>query len=149
MKIEIDLDVYKALTLRLEHEKQTLNDVLREMLDLHSIVEPIDFAEESRQAAPESVALASQVAANSLVYQPGFSSRGLFLPNGTALRARYKGQEFRARIENSLWIDHENNRQHSPTAAAKVITGNSVNGWRFWEAWRPGDEKWRRLDLLS
>lgn len=91
----------------------------------------------------------SQRAIEGQVLGHGFYSRGLTLPNGTALRARYKGYEYRAKIENDAWIDHLENRHFSPTGAAKAITGNSVNGWRFWEAWRPGDSKWRRLDLLG
>jgi hypothetical protein len=152
MKIEIDLDVYKALTSRLELESQTLNDVLREMLDLHSLVELLTPQEESRQFALEAASLNARVFESSTSVQgwvPGFYSRGLVLPDGTALRARYKGKEYRAKIEGSRWVDQEGGYHHSPTAAAKAVTGNSVNGWRFWEACRPGDDKWRRLDLLA
>lgn len=148
MQIEIDLEVYKALTLKLESEKQSLNDVLRDMLDLHSVVEPLSFAEETRQLSIEAASMSTR-ALEGPAWGQGFYSRGLLLPNGTALRARYKGLEYRAEIKGDSWLDSEGQRHFSPTAAAKAITGNSVNGWRFWEAWRPGDAKWWRLDLLS
>jgi hypothetical protein len=151
VKIEIDLDVYKALTLRLEFENQTLNDVLRGMLELDSLVELMTPQEESQQLALESaeIAKATMRILEGSAWMPGFYSRGLVLPDGTILRARYKGNEYRAKIEGSRWVDHEGGHHHSPTAAAKAITGNSVNGWRFWEACRPSDDKWRRLDLLA
>jgi hypothetical protein len=148
MKIDVDLEVFKSLTARLEHEHQTLNDVVREILDLPSLVEPISVADEHRQLALENLSVANR-SAEGVGWGQGFYSRGLLLPNGTALRARYKGLEYRGKIEADAWIDHAGNRQFSPTAAAKTITGNSVNGWRFWEAWRPGDAKWRRLDLFE
>jgi hypothetical protein len=118
------------------------------LLDLHSVVEPLSEMEERRQLSLEAASLSNR-AIDGPSWGQGFFSRGLLLPNGTVLRARYKGLEYRAEIQSDTWVDGNGQRYFSPTAAAKAITGNSVNGWRFWEAWRPGDDKWRRLDLLG
>lgn len=140
MQIDISLDVFKALTALLEHEGQTHNDVIRDLLQLDSIEEP-DPPESPLQQASD------------LLGKPfgakGFYSRGLLLPEGTELRARYKQREFYARIVNERWIDEFEQHHTSPSAAATAVTGNSVNGWRFWEAKRPGDRGWRRLDVLA
>ena len=34
-------------------------------------------------------------------------------------------------------------------AAARAITGNSVNGWDFWEAKQPGEESFTSLKALQ
>jgi len=139
MHIEVDFDVFKELTARRDHEGHTYNDVLREMLGLDSIQEP---------EAPESPLQAAGDALSRPFHFKGFFSRGLHLPGGTLLRARYKQREYRAHIEGECWVD-ENGREHtSPSAAAAAITGTNVNGLRFWEAKRPNDTAWRRLELL-
>ncbi|HEV7661169.1 MAG TPA: hypothetical protein VGO55_15120 [Allosphingosinicella sp.] len=139
MHIEVDFGVFKELTVRREHEGHTYNDVLRELLGLDSIQEP-ERAETPLQAAAD--ALSRPFGVN------GFFSRGLHLPEGTQLRARYKQREYRGHIEGDRWVD-EGGREHtSPSAAAAAITGTNVNGLRFWEAMRPGDSAWRRLELL-
>lgn len=142
MRIEVTLEVYKALTARLSHEGQTYDDVIRELLHLDSPIEVEDRAE--FQNAIESVA-ASFVRSTD---PTAFHSRGLRLPHGTALRALYKGVPYIARVENGEWIDMSGVAQPSPSAAASAITKNNVNGLRFWEALRPGDSAWRRLDTL-
>jgi hypothetical protein len=138
-QISVDLDVLKALTAKLETDGQTHNDVLREVLGLDSPVE----TEESDTALS---ALADTFANFSLPNH--FHSRGLSLPDGTELRARYKGREYTSTIQGGKWIDYEGRQQVSPSAAAGKITSTVVNGLRFWEAKRPGDKGWRRLDVI-
>lgn len=36
----------------------------------------------------------------------------------------------------------------SPSAAAVAITGNAVNGWRFWECRLPGQSGWQLIGGL-
>ena len=140
--IDVDLDVFKALTARIEEAGQDHNDVLRELLNLDSPTEA---------EPPENIfgRLADTLSRSYPVAPGQFYSRGLTLPTGTELRARYKGQQFSARIEDGRWLDSENREHSSPSAAARAITDTSVNGWRFWEAKRPGDQGWRRLDVLQ
>ena len=78
----------------------------------------------------------------------GFFIRGITIPNGTQLAARYKGQTYRHDIAKGQWMDSNGQTFDSPSSAASSITGNNVNGWRFWLALRPSDSQWRRLDQL-
>ena len=138
--IDVDLDVFKGLTARILAEGQDHNDVLRDLLGLDSPIE----ADQPESHFSLIADVLSKPAATS-----GFYSRGLLLPNGTKLRARYKGSQYFATIVDDNWIDSSGGQHASPSAAAKAITETSVNGWRFWEAKRPGDLAWRRLDILS
>ena len=128
MQIDVDFDVFKALTLRRETEDVTYNDVLRELLDLGS---------------------------TKLVSQPrasgggGCTFKGVFLPNGTQLRVTYKGALYRAEIRDGHWLDEAGTPRSSPSDAATAITGTQVNGWRFWEVKRPNDPAWRKLVALT
>lgn len=122
--IEVDFDVFKALTLRRPSESVTENDVLRELLGLPT----------QRQAA----AIASGPA-------PGdWISKGVRFPAGTEFRASYKGQTYLGRVENAALVLNEQ-RFDSPSAAAMSITTGPVNGWNFWECRVPGQASWRVL----
>lgn len=143
--VSVDFEVFKALTVRLEYEGQTHNDVLRELLGLDSIIEE----------TPPEPAIVNALAAWSRdadqfgrPAEHGFFSRGLFLPDGTKLRARYKGKQYHAVIQKDHWVDQTGQMQASPSAAATAITETNVNGLRFWEALRPGDTTWRRLEFI-
>jgi hypothetical protein len=64
-------------------------------------------------------------------------------PLGTQLSGRYRGQEFSAEVvatetgEGAHAVECQGARYRSLSAAAKAITGNSVNGWRFWKVVEP------------
>jgi hypothetical protein len=146
MQIEIDFEVYKALTVLRKHERHSYNDVLRELLEL----DPTVVAEVHPGSLPGIMAQVADHFSNNLLGAPGtFVSRGLHLPDGTKLRARYKGGLYHASIVDGCWIDESGTEHSSPSAAATYITGTTVNGWRFWEAQRPTDTEWRRLDMLA
>jgi 3-methyladenine DNA glycosylase Mpg len=57
---------------------------------------------------------------------------------GTTLTGRFKGQTYSATIveaEDSPTgkaVEYDGKRYTSPSAAAKAITGHSINGWLFW-----------------
>lgn len=138
MQIEIDFDVFKALTARRESESHTYNDVLRDLLELDSVQEV--GIESPLQEVGDALSRPLGVA--------GFYSRGVHLPDATLLRARYKQREFKARIHGDRWVDEHGREHASASAAASAITGTNVNGLRFWEAKRPSDTGWRRLELL-
>jgi len=72
---------------------------------------------------------------------------GVFLPDGTILKKRYKGNLYETKVENGkIWI---NGRGYtSASGAAVAVTGSSVNGWRFWEVRRPEDIGFRLLANL-
>jgi Restriction Enzyme Adenine Methylase Associated/Protein of unknown function (DUF2924) len=125
--IEVDFDVFKALTARRPTEDVTENDVLRELFRLPPRRSPI-------------------VASDS----PGpddWVTKGVRLPPGTELRATYKGQTYLARVSSGALV-FGGNRFNSPSAAAVNITGGPVNGWTFWECRLPGQGKWTSLKEL-
>jgi len=59
---------------------------------------------------------------------------------GTALWAKFRGQEFTAEVVRSgtdptkRAIRFGQQEYRSMTGAAIAITGHAVNGWRFWHA---------------
>lgn len=69
-------------------------------------------------------------------------------PQGTDFRAFYKGQTHAARVEGGALMLANGKRFDSPSAAAISITGNSVNGWTFWECRLPDKSSWQRIDAL-
>ena len=57
---------------------------------------------------------------------------------GTTLTGRFKGQTYSATIVEAKElpgdreVEHARKRYRSLSAAAKAITGHSINGWLFW-----------------
>src|SRR5712672_2662489 len=105
--IEIDFEVFKALTNRRDTESVTYNDVVRGLLGLS--------AREASEAR-----------------QPGNSAeawvcKGVRFPVGTELRAHYKGKTHAGTVDKD-GIVVSGTRSASPSDAARVITGTSVNG---------------------
>jgi predicted CopG family antitoxin len=128
--IEIDFEVYKALTMLRENESTSYNDALRRLLRLG--IEKAELAEE----APEDS-------------DKGCTMQGINFPEGTQFRVTYKGRTYNAQIRGARWVDQEGCVRTSPSDAATAITRNNVNGWRFWWFKRPGDASWRKLRELQ
>ena len=126
--IEVDFDVFKALTTRRPNEAVTENDVLRQLLGLPVSTQRTPNAESSSSAGDWTV-------------------KGVRLPAGTEFRATYKGQTFLAKVENGA-LSLGGKRFFSPSSAAVSVTGGHVNGWRFWQYRLPGQAAWRRLESL-
>src|SRR5882724_3471854 len=125
--IDIDFDVFKALTARRESEAFTVNDVIRVLLKLPAI------------------GLATKAAPTSTV--DDWFCKGVRFPVGTEFRASYKGAKYSALIKGGkLLVNGE--QAFSPSNAATMITGTNVNGWNFWECRLPGESRWRALALL-
>lgn len=125
--IEVDFDVFKALTARRATEDVTENDVLRQLLRLPARGSPMMT---SNSPGPED-----------------WVTKGVRLPVGTELRATYKGQTYLARVSSGALV-YDSKRFNSPSAAAMSITGNPVNGWTFWECRLPGQGRWTPLKEL-
>src|SRR5437870_848824 len=117
--IDVDFDVFKALTTRRPSENVTENDVLRQLLEL-----------------PPS----AQRAGGALSTPPTMGdwvTKGIRFPAGTEFRATYKGQTHLGRVEGGALV-LGGKRFVSPSSAAMSITGGNVNGWRFWQCRLPG-----------
>ncbi|MBW9116621.1 DUF4357 domain-containing protein [Rhizobium cauense] len=123
--IDISFDTYKHLTLLRAREEVTYDDVIRGLLKLPTTLPEV-------QRAPEKKA---------------WSFKSITLPHGTELRANYKGKTYEAGVVDGVWMQN-GQPQTSPSAAANAITGNSVNGWTFWEAKLPDQHRWRALASL-
>jgi hypothetical protein len=128
LTIEIDFDVYKALTARRASEDVTCNDVLRELLGLSPRKSP------STLTGPEHV-------------QGEWVCKGVRFPSGTEFRARYKGQFYYGKVESGALVVN-GKRFNYVSPAAGSITRNSVNGWRFWECRLPGKSSWQMIESL-
>jgi hypothetical protein len=132
--IEIDFDVYKALTVRRESESTTYNDVLRRLLNLN------DQIGQRAELTPQ---------ANFEATDGGCTMQGVNFPEGTQFRVVYKGRTYTAQVKNGRWVDEQGHVRKSPSDAASAITRNNVNGWRFWWFKRPDDASWRKLRELQ
>lgn len=128
--IEVDFEVFKALTVRRATEDVSYNDVVRELLGL-----------------PSTMAILMENAIDPAAEAEGWNYKGVHFPAGTQFRVNYKGKVYTAKIWRGVF-DLDGNRMNSPSEAATAITGNNVNGWRFWECKLPGQTQWRRLDSL-
>lgn len=125
--IEVDFDVFKAITLRRPSEDVSENDVLRQLFGLPA-----------RKAGSESSAAPA----------PGdWVAKGVRFPSGTEFRAVRKGQTYLGRVEGGALLLN-GKRFDTPSAAAMSITGNPVNGWTFWEARLPGQAGWKTIKTL-
>ena len=110
--VEVDFEVFKALTIRRATESTTYNDVIRDLLGL-----------------PHRAGVGQEAA--SAVFD------GVQFPNGTLFQKTYKGRTYKAQISDGRWLGDDGHHRRSPSDAAMRITGNNVNGWRFWRCRRP------------
>lgn len=125
--IEIDFEVFKHLTARRAAEDHSYNDVLRELLEL-----PVGKAGNGATTAGP---------------KGGWVSKGVHFPEGTALRATYKGKQHFGSIEDG-GIVIGGKPATSLSNAAMLVTGNSVDGWKFWDCRFPGEATWRSVASL-
>ena len=125
--IEVDFDVFKALTMRRPSESVTENDVLRELLGF-SRKEPT--AEKRGDTSPSD-----------------WITKGVRFPVGTEFRAHYKGQTHLGRVDAGALVLN-GKRFDTPSSAAMSITKNPVNGWTFWECRLPGQSSWQIIKAL-
>jgi hypothetical protein len=128
--IDIDFDVYKELTVRRKTHDMTENDVLREMLGLGRAKPKV----QSNGAGQESAGVP-------------WVWKGVSFPHGTELRAEYSGRTYYAKVEDGALV-YEGKRFKSPSPAATAVTGNPLNGWKFWECKMPGKNRWVLINKL-
>ena len=124
--IPIDFEVFKKLTAELESPEDTFNEVLRRKYGL---------------AARRERRFATNVGTRPWVVD------GVTFPHGTEFRRKFKGREYSARVENGALV-YDGRRYDTPSAAAMAITEVAANGWRFWNARRPGDADFKRIKYL-
>jgi hypothetical protein len=125
--IDVDFDVFKAITLRRPSEDVSENDVLRQLLGL-----PAKKHAAVQAAAPQA---------------GDWVTKGVRFPVGTEFRASYKGQTHLGRVEAGALV-LTGKRFDTPSAAAMSITNSPVNGWTFWQARLPGQAGWKPIKSL-
>ena len=125
--IEVDFEVFKALTALRPSEGVTENEVLRDLLKL----------------PPKKPAHVSSDGP-----APGdWVTKGIRFPAGTQFRAKYKGQTYLAKVESGALV-FDGNRFDSPSKAAMAITNTPINGWTFWESRLPDMSSWQMIKTL-
>lgn len=144
MQIEIDFDVFQALTILRRDEADSYNHVVRRLLKL---AESDPTEDDSGDLVnPGHINVLADIMRGRAKAKDGAWIGNVFFPNGTQFRATYKGRTFRAEIRNEVWVGEDEIARQSPSEAAGSISGTKVNGWRFWYGMRPGDDEWLRLD---
>lgn len=149
--IEIDFDLFKELTFLRRDEADSLSDVIRRLLaaseTARSSVQQIGAGNDvppPEQRKPSISVYRARI--GSRTARSGWIVKGISFPSGTQFRAIYKGKTYTGIVrDNALEIDGK--LLDSPSDAAKHVTGTNVNGWRFWECKRPG-ENWTPIDRL-
>lgn len=124
MNIDIDFEVYKALTAELHDEHDTYNNVIRRLLGLHPSAQPA-------AAGP----------------QASWFGYDVTLPVGTQLRTSYKKTERIGTVKaDGLELDGE--VYPSLSAAAISIVGQNTNGWTFWKYHDAATRSWKPMMAL-
>ena len=76
----------------------------------------------------------------------GYRWKNVFMPHGTRLRIKYKGNYYYAVVERDQLI-HEK-CSISPAKFANEVTHSQRNAWRDLEIRRPEDNEWVIADVL-
>jgi hypothetical protein len=139
MQIEIDFEVFKQLTARLQSEADSYNEVVRRLLGLPSS----DLTPTVKELNEQGEAWSTEVVGGTL---QGVWYGSVFFPDGTIFRSTYKGRTFYAEVREGRWFDQDGTGRTSPSDAASAISRTNVNGWKFWYGKRPTDSDWYRLD---
>ena len=121
MNVEIDFEVFQALTGLRKSEGDSYNDVVRRLLKLSKKSDDNESPGEGS----------------------GWVSKGYNFPEGTEFKTEFRGAEYFAAIRGGKFI-FDGTAYNSFSGAARAITGGQRNGWDFWLQKQPGG-RWKRL----
>jgi len=124
-QIDVDFDVFKELTNRRPTEAVTCNDVIRELLKLPK----------------------KQKTGKTNGGMPWVVS-GTSFPAGSEFISDYKGQSHSGIAKDGKLELSDGHRFSTPSSAAAHITGNNVNGWRFWKCRLPSSSQFVLIERL-
>lgn len=125
--IEIDFEVFKALTAKRSSESISENDVLRELLNLPP-------------RKPSVTEMGNGTG------KP-FITEGVEFPHGTDFRMKYRSQWFTGKVSDGGLVVN-GTRYTAVSAPACAITKNARNGWRDWECKFPGESTWQTISSV-
>ena len=132
MRIDVSFPRWKQLTALMIDESDSYDAVIGRLLDVEDTPVQLSASAPSASKPPA-----------------GAYFKGVLLPDGTQLKATYKGRIYMAAIQNGVWVDSEAGvPRNSPSEAAYAITKSGVNGWLFWLVKRPSDSEWQSLSAL-
>jgi hypothetical protein len=77
---------------------------------------------------------------------PGYQWKCLFLPEGSALRMSYLGQDFFAQVQGNAVVHH--GERMSPRQFTQAVAGDGRNAWRDLWLRLPGEKSWTRVMQL-
>ena len=146
--IEIDWDVFQAITARRPSQSTTPNAVLREIFK-----KDIERLHEMRSKARPPTKNRGRNPARELVTKRSLITKWISFPHGTKLRGSYLGKIYYAEIDDGSIIVKDltgNRRFPSLSKAAQAATAEEIksktvhSGWIFWEYLVPGAHVWRK-----
>ncbi len=131
--IEIDIDVHKLIEMERASFSEAPNTALRRLLKLPpASTRPQGGWDDGK--SPRHGARA-------------WVGKGVVLPHGTEVRMAYNHREFLGKILDGKWmIDGKSFSSPSGAARGVAVTKQGdvpqLDGWKYWTAKRPGEEKW-------
>lgn len=108
--------------------------------------DPTDIIEQAVRYWMDNAAWKEDLIPSKREAQRGYRWKTLFLPEGTKVRMRYKGQYYYGEVVGDEL--HANGKPTSPAEFTLKITNTSRNAWRDIEVMRPADKVWRLADTL-
>lgn len=134
--IEVDFDVHKCIESERRGFDDTPNDALRRLLNLGDVVMPLQHRP---SVAPQQ--------------RPGWSDKGVTLPHGTSVRMDYNNRTYEGKVIDGLWVI-DDKYFDSPSGAASGVAltkkgkTTRLDGWAYWKAKLPGEDKWIYISSL-
>lgn len=127
--------------------------------DVHRLIENerTGFAESANEALRRLLKLPPRVAAKSnkkpVNGHRSWSDEGVTLAHRTAIKMRYNGRLHEGEIVDGKWVvDGKTFDSPSGAASGVAITRSGkhtrLDGWIYWEAKQPGEDKWTRIAAL-
>jgi hypothetical protein len=92
--------------------------------------------------------LADELLSGSRSVERAANPRGNGLALPLDIFVTYKHRKYSARLEPGWVVSYEGGRYPTPSAAARAVTGNTVNGWRFWKFADPYSDRHAAIESL-
>ncbi len=146
--IEIDWDVFQAITARRPAQAITPNTVLREVFK-----KDIERLHKMRPKGPSLTKFQGKSQGQEPEAKRSLVTKWISFPHGTRLRGSYLGRIYHAEVDDGSLVVKQlgrNRRFSSLSKAAQAATAEESknktvhSGWNFWEYQVPGAHIWRK-----
>ena len=143
--IEIDWDVFIAVSLYRNDDAQTVNDVLRSVFseEIEQVREPRQHYRKPHLLAMKNNVTASETNNTSLPFVTG---KALFA-DGTPFRLIYKGKVHKASVRSGALVleGSEESFANFSRAAMKITGGQVISAWDRWDFFDARTGKWKKV----